>query len=90
MNLPCSSVQAVVVQQGSCLTRQRAEQQLWSELRLQQPALQRSAGNVCWIRDYHTKPHTRDMFIQSCCYSLSLRTVQIDKGRELKLLYTAD
>lgn len=55
MNLPCSSVQAAAVQLGSYLTRQRAERQLWSELRLQRPALQRSAGNVCMIR--HTTLH---------------------------------
>lgn len=55
MNLPCSSVQAAAVQLGSYLTRQRAERQLWSELRLQRPALQRSAGNVCLIR--HTTLH---------------------------------
>lgn len=46
MNLPCSFVQVVAAQLGSYSTKQRVGRQLWSELRLPRPALQRSAGNI--------------------------------------------
>lgn len=79
MNLPCSFVQVAAVQLGSYLTRQHVEQQLWSGLRLLRPALQHSAGNV---RDYYTKPHIREVFIQICCFNHLLRKVQNEREQK--------